>query len=160
MADDFAPGVNVGNPAGFVAGAVGEGTNATAALNAFREAGGEMRTETWYRLYGEVTDSLGRQSQAAQLNPYSIPDADAYSTWEMGAGGKFATQVQVFFRDQDTGIIGSSNYTYITDQAHAPGEAEAAAFDEYADPDNASNYAQSMLGTMTTNVYATVPYGG
>jgi len=160
MSDEFSPGSVPGNPSGFIAGAVNDGTSATDALNAFREAGGSIRTQTWYRLFGEVTDSLARSPMAAALDPYQLPDPAAYATWTMGPGGQYATQVQVFFRDIDTGLIGTSQYTYVTDEPHTPAEAEAAAYDEYSDTDNAGDYGQVVLGTSTVNVYTTSPYGG
>lgn len=155
MADDFAPGANVGNPAGFIAGAINEEMGPTAALAAFRDAGGEIRNESWFRLYGEVGAALDNSVTAAGLNPYALPDASDYAPWTMNGPDSYATQVKVFFRDVDTGLIGSAEYTYRTPDPHTPAEAEAAAFDEYADPDNAADYGQSVLGTATTNVYRT-----
>lgn len=148
--------VSVGNPAGYISGLIGEGTGSTEGLADFRDAGGAIRTQTWYRLWGEVTDSLARSGVAGQLDPDQLPDPAAYGTWTMGPGGQYATQVQVYFRDVDTGLVGTSFYTYVTDDPHTPGEAEAAAFDEYSDPDNATNYDQSVLGTSTVNVYQTI----
>lgn len=156
MADPFDPGASTGNPAGFIVDAVSRGVGSTDALAEYREAGGEIRTQSWFRLYGEVTDTLARSESAAALNPFQLPDPNTYATWTMGRGGQYATQVQVFFRDVDTGLIGSSQYTYVTDEPHTPAEAEAAAFDEYSDPDNASDYGQAVLGTATSNVFQTI----
>lgn len=156
MSDEFDYGASTGNPAGYIVGSIGEGLSSTAALNAYREAGGSIRTQTWYRLYGEVTDSLARSPVAGQLDPDQLPGGGDYATWTMGKGKQFATQVQVYHRDLDTGIVGTSNFTYVTDYAHTPGEAEEAAFNEYSDPDNASEYGQAVLGTATVNVYQTI----
>lgn len=156
MADSFDPEANTGNPAGFIVGQVSGGVSSSAALRAFREAGGSIRTQTFYRLYGEVTDALARSDSAAGLDPFSLPDPGNYATWTMGRGGQFATQVKVFFRDVDTGLIGTSNFTYVTDEPHSPAEAEAAAYDEYNDPDNAADYGQAVLGTATSNVFQTI----
>jgi hypothetical protein len=162
MADEFAPGVNVGNPSGFIAGKINDGVTSTAALRDFRQAGGAMRTQTWYRLYGEVTDALARAPQAASLDPYQLPDPSAYATWAMGPGGQYVTSVTVQFRDKDTGALGSKQYLYKTDEPHTPAEAQAAAFDEYSDPDNiapgGSGEGQIPIGTMTKNIYVTVPW--
>lgn len=154
--DAFDPGASTGNPAGFIVDAIKRGVGSTAALGEYAEAGGEIRRQTWFRLYGEVTDALARSESAAALDPFQLPDPSAYATWTMGSGGQYATQVQVFFRDVDTGLIGTSQYTYVTDEPHTPAEAEAAAFDEYNDPDNASDYGQAILGTATSNVMQTI----
>lgn len=156
MSDGEDIGASTGNPAGYIAGKIGEGVGSTEALADYRDAGGAIRTQTWYRLYGEVSDSLARSGAAGSLDPDRIPDAGDYSTWTMGQGGQYATQVQVYFRDIDTGLVGTSFYTYVTNDPHTPGEAEQAAFDEYSDPDNATNYDQSVLGTSTVNVYQTI----
>lgn len=147
---------STGNPAGFIVGAIGDDMSSTQALAAYRDAGGSIRTQTWYRLYGEVTDALARSPGAMALDPDAIPGANDYATWTMGGGGQYATQVQVYFRDVDTGLVGTTNYTYVTDVPHTPGEAEAAAFDEYSDPDNAGDYGQVVLGTATSNVFRTI----
>jgi len=158
VANEFAPGANIGNPSGFIKGLIDEGEGPTSGLQIFRDAGGEIRTQTWFQLYGEVNEALITSGEASALDPYQLPDPAGYSEWKMGRGGQFATQVKVFFTDRDTGVVGTTNYTYITDQAHTPGEAEAAAFDEYADADNENEYGQTVQGTMTTNVFATVPW--
>lgn len=158
MADDFAPGASTGNPAGFIVGSVSRGVKSTEALRQYREAGGSIRTQTFHRLFGEVTDALARSESAAALDPFALPDPGQYATWTMGRGDQFATQVKVFFRDVDTGLIGTSDYTYTTDDPHTPAEAEAAAYDEYSDPDNAADYGQAVLGTATSNVFRTVAF--
>lgn len=155
MADDFAPGANVGNPAGFISELIGAGESPTAGLQIFRDAGGAIRTESWFRLYGEVDTALQNAGPAASLNPYELPPANAYAPWTMNGPDSYATQVKVFFRDVDTGVIGSAEYTYRTPDPHTPAEAEAAAQAEYGDADNAADYGQSILGTATTNVYQT-----
>lgn len=159
MSDEFTPGVHVGNPAGYMVGAIQEGTSATAALNAFRDEGGEIRNETWYRLYGEVGDALNKSALAGQLDPYQIPAQSDLAPWTMGRGGEYATQVQVFFRDKDTGLIGHKEFTYTSSVPHTPAEAELAAFDEYGDQEVADQYDQAVLGTMTSNVFQTFAYG-
>lgn len=160
MPDGAADKFLSGNPAGFIANAIGEGTNATQALNQFRDAGGSFTTASWYKLYGEVGDSLERQATAAGINPYALPNAADYGEWSMGAGGDYATSINVFFRDRDTGMIGSKQYDYISDDAHAPADAAAAAWDDYGDPDNANLYGQTLVGWSVKNVYQTVPWVG
>lgn len=151
--------VELGNPAGFIAQAIRSGQNATQALSAYREAGGSARTQTWYGLYGQVSDTLARQPEAANLEPNRIPGAEDYGEWSMGRGGQFATQVQILFRDRETGIIGSAPYTHITDEPHTPDEAVYAGIDLYTNDEAAQRYAQQVLGGVVTNVWQTVPFG-
>jgi hypothetical protein len=157
---DAYDGPNIpGNPAGFIVGAINEGQSATAALNAFREAGGEMRTQTWYQMFGQVTDAIARSPLAGSLDPYSLPDPGAYATWAMGPGGEYATQVDLFFRDLDTGLVGSIPYTYVTSDPHTPEEAIAEAMGDFGESDTQAQYDQVMLGGTVRNVYTTVQFG-
>lgn len=156
MANEFDPGASTGNPAGFIADAIKRGVGSTASLGDYLEAGGEIRRQTWFRLYGEVSNALARSESAQALDPYQVPDQGQYATWTMGRGGDYATHVKVFFRDRDTGLIGSKDYDYVSPDPHAPAEGEAAAYDEYSDPDAADEYGQQVLGTITTNVFQTI----
>lgn len=155
MSDDEFGGTPIGNPAGFIRGSILDGLSARASLAAFREAGGAMRDEYFRQLYGEITNSIARSPAAAALDPFSIPNASDYATWSMGSGGQFATQVQVLFRDKDTGIIGSKEYTYVTDYAHTPAEAMQAGIDEFGDVDDVNEYEQVMYGSSFSNVFQT-----
>jgi hypothetical protein len=158
VADDFDPGTPVGNPAGYMADAWERGLSGRAALQEFRDAGGAMRDSYFRELYAQVGDSLTRRGSIGDVGMYDIPDPNQYSTWSMGKGGQFATQVEVSFRDKDTGIFGTKDFTYVTDEAHTKFEAESAAWDEYADPDNADEYDQVAQGTRTINMYQTVAW--
>lgn len=156
MPDD--EGVNIGNPAGFIADKLREGTGATRALDEFREAGGEMRRQSWFRLYGQVSDTLARSPESEALDPRALPDSSAYGEWAMGAGGQYASQVNVMFRDVESGVIGTAQYTHISDDPHTPEEAIAAAVDVYGDEETAGRYEQAILGGVVTNVWQTVPF--
>lgn len=160
MPDDSGAGFLSGNPAGYIANAIGEGTNATQALNQFRAEGGSFTTQSWYRLYGEVGASIANQTTAAGLDPYSVPNAGDYTQWSMQGGDQYATSVNVFFRDRDTGLIGSKQYDYISDSPHTPAEAAAAAWDDYGDPEAQGAYGQTLVGWSIKNVYQTVPWVG
>lgn len=158
MLDGGDAGTEVGNPAGFIVGAINEGQSATAALGAFRQAGGEMRTQTWYRLFGETQASIAARPEAAALDPFQVPQAGDYTEWAMGPGGQYVTTVDVLFRDVDTGLIGRKQYMYKTDDPHSPAEAQLAAWGDMGDPENEAQYGQAMLGAVTRNVYLTVPW--
>jgi len=133
--------------------------SANAALNAFREAGGAMRRQTWYRLYGQTADTLARSPESSALEPGAIPNAEQLGTWAMGAGGQYATQVNVLFRDRNSGVVGVAPYTYVSDDPHTPDEAIAAGIDLYSDDEAAARYDQQILGGVATNVWQTVPFG-
>lgn len=151
-------GIDIGNPAGFIADKLREGISANRALQEFQEAGGGMRRQTWYRLFGQVADTIARQPESEALDPSALPDASAYGEWQMGQGGQYATQVNVMFRDAESGVIGTAQYTHVSDQPHTPGEAIDAAIDVYSDEDAASRYEQVILGGVATSVWQTVAF--
>lgn len=156
MPDD--EGVDIGNPAGFAAYYQRIGASANEALSDFRDSGGEMQTQRWYRLYGQVGDSLARNDEAYAIAPDTLPTAEQYGEWEAGNGGQYATQVSVTFRDIDSGVFGVAQYTHITDEPHTPEEAMQAGIDLYANEDAAGRYEQEIMGAFATNVWQTVPF--
>lgn len=153
-------GVEVGNPAGYIRGLIGEGYSARAGLEAFRGEGGAIRDSRWYALYGQVSDTLARQSEVAGLDPNVIPGPGDYGEWEMGRGGQYATQVSVHVIDRETDLWTTRQYTYVTSDPHTPAEAEAAAMDEFGDPDVESEYGETVYGAIANGLWITRPYGG
>lgn len=151
-------GVDIGNPAGFIAQSIRDGLSGNESLRQFREAGGSMRNEYWRSTYADVRDAMARSETVPGLNPDMLPTGEDYASWEMGRGGQYATQVSVFIRQSGTGDTGTRNFTYVTDDPHTPGEAEQAAIDEFTDPINAGPYEDVVTGALTTNVYATTPF--
>jgi len=153
-----------GNPAGFIADAVARGVGPTQAFREFGEAGGAIRTQTFFRLYGEVNDAIARSPLQSALDPYALPSAQDYTEWMLGSGGQYATQLRVFFTEVGTGITGSKQYLYKTDLPHTPAEAILAAQNDYFSPDNTeigqSGEGQVFQGAVIDNIYATIPWEG
>lgn len=158
MAENFDVETLVGNPAGYMAQAIDQGWSATQALVTYRADGGRFGNDAWFQQYGQVAASLANAPAAAGLDPYLIPDANQYSTWALGRGGEYATQVQVQVVDTDTGVSGTINYTYKTSEPHTPIEAMQAAIAAYGDDETLGKYAQTIQGSFASNVYMTVPY--
>lgn len=153
-----AEGVDIGNPAGFIAQSIRNGLSMNQSLREFREAGGAARNEYWRSTYADVRDAMARSENVAGLNPDALPTGEDYAEWAMGRGGQYATQVTVFIRTKGTGDSGTRQFTYLTDEPHTPGEAEQAAIDEFTDPVNAGPYEDVVSGAMATNVYTTTPF--
>lgn len=93
------------NPRALAQIAIREGESATGALRAFREAGGSIRTQTWYRLYGqaqlegvmsgkEAAAPLNRVPTAGEIQPATVPRARGYMQ-----------RVTIFGRDDQGNII-------------------------------------------------------
>jgi hypothetical protein len=122
--------VDVGNPSGFFAEYYKAGFSARGALAAFREAGGHIGNEYGRALYAQVGAVVDRYPESSGLDPFAVPTAGDYTPWEIGAGGKYATQVWVQVREVGTGDITSTPYTYFSDDPHTPDEAEQAGIDQ------------------------------
>lgn len=149
-----------GNPAGFMAYHVSIGSSAREALREWRSLGGTFTDAKWFQQYGQVTDTIMRTTDVAALEPGQLPSAADYGEWSMGRGGQYATQVNVTYIDEETGLRSQLPYTYITDEPHTPDEATEAAIDEYGADDNASRYGQTITGAFVTHVWTTTPFGG
>lgn len=160
MAGDESEGATPvpGNPAGFIAYHLSIGSSARESLAEWRSLGGSAGNQAWYRLTGQIADTINRTADMAALDPSSLPSSADYGEWSMGRGGQYATQVSVTAIDQETGLLSTSQYTYVTDEPHTPEEAEMAALDEYGTDDNASRYGQIVTGAFTTHVWQTVPF--
>jgi len=148
----------IGNPAGFMAYHVHIGSSATQALAEWRDLGGTFGDRAWYQTYGQVADTIARSADIAALDPGAIPSAGDYGEWAMGNGGQYATQVNVTYVDEETGLRGAQPFTYITDTPHTPDEAETAAIAEYGSDENAARYGQQVTGAFTLHVWQTTPY--
>lgn len=86
-------------PRGLIHSLVNEGGNPTATLRMFREAGGRMRTQTWYRMWGEVTNerALGGIEEGAPLN--QVPGRTETLTMTTRRAKGYMQRVQVVGRD-------------------------------------------------------------
>ena len=158
--DGFDLGAPWGNPVTYISEAQSLGWSQSETLRTFRADGAKLATQTWGRLWGQVADSVARGTVAGGLDPFQLPDPNAYATWTMGGGNEYATSVNVLFRDADTGVVGTKQYLYKSSDPHTPAEAQQAAWDSFSDPDNQSQYNQIAIGTSTRNIYKTVAFKG
>ncbi len=158
MATDEFPGPSTGNPAGFIRGLLNEGENQTNGLDIYRQAGGHIQDSRWAQLYRQVASTYADRPAQLGLDPFSIPGAGDYETWEFGKGGQFATQVQIQVFDRDLGQFVTKQYTHVTNVPHTAAEAEQAAIDQF-DPENTgADYNEIMMGAVATSFATTVPY--
>lgn len=149
-----------GNPAGFIAYHQSIGTSGRGALAEWRALGGTSGDARWRELWGQVADTTARTDEMASLQPDVLPSPADYGTWAAGRGNQYATQVNVTYLDNETGLRSSAPFTWITDGPHTPEEAEQAAMDEYGSDDAAERYGQTITGAFTVHVWQTVPFGG
>jgi len=63
-------------PISFIFNAIKEGLNATDALNAYREAGGAIRSQRFYHAYGEVNAELAVESNLQSQPANQVPSGE------------------------------------------------------------------------------------
>lgn len=146
------PAVDPGGPAGLLLNALSEGLSATKALSNFREAGGSIRTQTWYKLAGEVRAAVANRDVVTGLDPTLLPRDEHFTPWSAGSEGQFLYQVEVPYRDVESGEVFRAPYSVITNRVLSPQDAIDEALDVYAD--NAEKYGQKILGGILVGLYA------
>lgn len=134
------------------------GSSGNEALAEWRAAGGTFGNQAWRALYGQVSDTLLRMPDQAALDPTMLPSGPDYATWSMGRGGQYATDVNVAYMDQETGLRATSRYTYVTDTPHTPEEAQDAALADFGSDENAQRYGQTITGAFAVHIYQTVAW--
>lgn len=152
-------GFPTGNPAGYIRGLINEGVGPTEGLRFFREDQGAIQDSRWFALYGQVNDTINRIPDALGVDPYSAPGPENYTTWALGRGDQYMTQVEVQVLDRDTGLWFTKQHTYVTDEPHSAADAEEDAFAMFGEPDVENTYGETVMGALATTFARTVPYG-
>lgn len=130
------------------------GHNATSALQAYREAGGAIRTQTWYRGWGEVARSIADREQVALAPKDRRPVAGEISQWTTPSKRGFVYQVQTQVRAIGTSEVFTTMTSFRSDVLVPYQDAIEGALGYFAD--EAENYGEQVLGGVVTGVYELV----
>ena len=147
--------VDLGNIAGYISGFQQEGRSATSALGTFRDLGGSVRTQTWYRAWGEVEAAAAAAGPVSALDPSAVPTLGQYTPWAAGREGLLSHDVTVFFRDQD-GEVASMQWSVLSSTPLAPADAVASAMDDFAESTRTTETGrgQTLVGAILSGLYA------
>jgi hypothetical protein len=138
--------------------AVQEGQSARAGLTAYREAGGKLGTQSWYRLTAEIQRTLADR-EGIYDEPLNLrPVAGEIRTWSTAKARGYIQQVEVIVRERATGQIISVPFSVQGRTLVSRRNAIAQALDVYSD-DNAKRYNQQILGAVYTGTYEARPSG-
>lgn len=109
--------VNLGGDArSYIPQLMRAGYSATGALGFLRSMGAGMRTQTFYRAWGEVAADLALRPGVAQLDPSTPISEQQLATWRAGRSGTFGYQVNIALRDRPTGVVGiKTHYVFSAD---------------------------------------------
>lgn len=148
-------GPDIGNPAGFIAEMLGQGMSATAGLNTYREAGAGMRTQTWYRLWGEVEAATMNRETVLGADLFNLPRDEQYTEWSAGTFPGYAANVSVQVRDQATDDVFNIFYTHVSRYPFTPQEAIDAAMSTFGDEagEEGSFPTDVLLGGVITGLF-------
>lgn len=135
----------------FIAGLIREGHSASSGLRALREAGGSVRTQTWYRAWNETLASVERAGTIGRAPLDSRPLGD-----ELSAGGwrtreRYTYMVDVMVRPVGSSDVFSMPMAVTSNDLLTYDQALAQAID-YATSD-LEQYGEQVVGGVTTAVY-------
>lgn len=131
-----------------------EGMSPTAALQAFRDAGGSVRTQTWYRAWGEVQRDYsergywGSADLSQPVSPSELPD------WHAGREGSIGFRVGVAVRDQATGLVDTRTHFMFSDEPIAPQDAVDQMIQTYQDNADVTEYGGVLVQAYFIQAYA------
>lgn len=139
-------------PAGFLAQLLGAGMSTTAALGAFREAGGSIRTATWYQMAGEVKTALNARDVTAAFDPTSIPNVDMLIPWSAGKPGQYLYNFDIIVTNPEADLAYRVPFSFTTTNLFSPDDIMNAGLDSYSAA--ADSYGEVVHGAVFTGVYA------
>lgn len=144
-----------GYPVPFISSAIREGQSATAALNAYRAAGGSTRTQTWYRAWGQVSASIADYSDELGRPQNRRPVAGEINAMTTRHASGYLQQAQVFMRDRETGEIVSKHFSLRGQGVISRNSLVDTAIDTYAG--FADQYQMQVVGAIYTGTYELQP---
>jgi len=136
--------------------AIQKGLSAREGLQAFREAGGRIANQTWFKLTGELQAMLAEREGVLDEPHNRIPTASEIKRWGTTNAKGFIQQVEVLARDRETGQIISIPFSHTAKTLRSRRAVLKDALSVYSD-DNAQRYNQSILGAVYTGTYEAVP---
>ena len=134
-----------------------EGLSASAGLRSFREGGGRVGNEAWYRAWGNVAASIAK-SQEVSLAPLTRrPAASELTQWGTTSARGYLYQVEIQVRGRGSGEVWTTFGSFRSSNLVTYGDALSGAMDHFAD--EASEYGEVVLGGVVTGVYQLEPEG-
>lgn len=139
----------------FIAALIKEGLGPTAGLRAFREAGGQIRTQTWFRAWGEVVGSLAKHTATGMAPLDRRPTAEEISRWTTARRPGYLYQIEFQVRPRGTAEVWTSWHSVRSDRLLTYGDALAGSLDALATDLDA--YDEIVLGGVVTGVFELTP---
>jgi len=141
------------DPTGAALGAILAGMSARGGLRAFREAGGRIAGQTWFRLTGELQAMLARREGIYDEPLHNKPHAGEVEVWEKYTGKGYIQQVEVIVRDRDTNELISIPFSHVTRQLATRKDVIKSALQTIT-PEGTDGERQQILGAVYTGTYS------
>lgn len=138
--------------------AIQEGLSATAGLAQFRQIGGRVANETWYRLTAELQTTLANREGIYNEPVNRIPTAQEVQRWTTQKARGYIQQVEILARDKVTGEIISIPYSATGRTLRSRNAVIKEALSVYGD-EQARKYDQQILGAVYSGTYEAIPEG-
>lgn len=142
-------------PLGLIQSYIGQGISATEGLRQYREAGGQIRDQRWYRAWGEMSAEIATRDSvmAAPLNRAPRPEERVQVQSNKPGGYLYRGGVVAF--DIESGDIQLKAGSVRSQTLMTYAQAQEAIFDQLAN--NAAQYGLSVIGSFITAVRELVP---
>jgi hypothetical protein len=144
-----------GYAANFMRRLIEEGASAAEGLRRYRAAGGAIRTQVWYRSFGETARVLAEKGKVLAAPRTRRPAADEVTTWTTRRATGYIYQAEVQVRLRGTSEIFTTNFSFKSDRLVRYGAALDSILD--AATSDIEQYGEIVLGGYMTGVYELQP---
>jgi hypothetical protein len=147
----------VPNLFGFAQQAAAEGMSQNRFIAAWREQGYRISNDIARSVYRDAVASVANRAEATQVPRDQIPPGPLMQDLLWGRGGRYATRVQVAMWSRSAQQIDTLWYTYVTDEPHTPGAAEAGALELFDQNEYSDEGDLRPVGAQASEFFRTVP---
>jgi hypothetical protein len=144
-------------PLGFIQSLIGQGVSPTAGLRQYRQAGGAIRTQRWFRAWGEMQAEISTRPVVVAAPLTSVPTRQEITRVESKRPGAYLFRGGVMAFDRQTGEVEIRPSSVRSRTLMRYEEALAAMVEQLAS--NAEEYDISVVGGFITSVRELVPVG-
>jgi hypothetical protein len=144
---------SIGKPAPFAARMIEEGIGPTEGLRQMNKAGAGIRSQDWYRVYGQVEAAIEGREAAATFPLDRVPGAEIWTPWATQAKG-FYYQVEHQVWDPELGAMSTRQGTVFSRTPITGGQALDAANEDFMEQVGEFGYSPvEWQGSIITGFY-------
>lgn len=130
-----------------------QGKGPTEALRDFRAAGGQVREQTWFQAFGQVSGAIAGAEGLAALPAEAVPPDELVGEWQAGRPGVVYSQATVFVRFAGAEDVEPFFYTSISSGPRTKGAVLDEALDYVDTVWDPEFYGQfTVLGAQLTSM--------